>query len=187
VAGASIDVHVEKLLMKADRQVLRILSPRARCIILALRMIRMEGTSIEELLMQIESYGFKCSKLEDALYMLSYHDIIECDDKLCRLTDAGVELSTALRGFLENMRSLAYNVVDGVAAEDDILASLVTAFASTVGLIESYAEEPSLMPLYLSLHMYITGLSTAVLAQLARVSAQVLDTVKRFTEGYETE
>lgn len=182
-----IDVHVEDMLMKADRQVLKILSPRARCIVLALRVVEPTGVDVADLEARIESFGFRCIKLNEVLYMLSYHGIVECTSGVCRLTDAGTELSAALSEFLANMRRLARSVVEGSVDEDDVLSSLVTAFASTLGLIESYVEEPSLMPLYLSLHVYITGLSAAVLAQLARVSATVLDTVKRFTEGYGTE
>ncbi|BES81431.1 hypothetical protein [Pyrodictium abyssi] len=182
-----IDIHVEDMLMKADRQVLRTLSPRARCIVLALRVMEPTGVDIADLETRIESFGFRCIKLNEVLYMLSYHGIVECMGRVCRLTDAGAELSAALSEFLANIRRLAHSVIEGSVDEDDVLSSLVTAFASTLGLIESYVEEPTLMPLYLSLHMYITGLSTAVLAQLARVSATVLDTVKRFTEGYGTE
>lgn len=176
----SIDAGAEEILIRADRRVLKTLSPHARCVVLVLRLLGSEEISVADLEARIESFGFKCSRLDEIIDMLSYYDMLECRETLCRLSSAGRELSGALNEFLHALRRLVYGAVRGSIDEDMVASSLVATFASTLGLIESYVEEPSMMPLYLPLHLYIAGISTVVLAQLARVSASVLDVVKRF-------
>ncbi|ABM81019.1 hypothetical protein [Hyperthermus butylicus] len=179
---AGIDASVEEILLRADRRVLRSLSQRARCMILILRILQTTGKAArEDLRAYIESYGFRCGRLDEIVDMLSFYGVVECNE-YCKLTDVGEDLAAALQEFLESLRSLAYNVVEGVASENDVVASLVTVFASTLGFIDVYVEEPSLAPIYIPIHLYVSGLSTVVLAQLARVSVQVYDVVKRFLE-----
>ncbi len=173
---------VEELLLRAEKRTLRVLSPTARCIVMALRFL--EGRlSVEELRARIEGYGVPCSALESALGVLERAGYASCGPQGCELTEYGRELSDALTGVVENVRMLAYKVLSGDFEETDVLAELVTATASAAGFVEAYVEDPAAGMLYFVLHVYVSGLSASVLGELARVNAILLDIVRRaFTE-----
>ena len=180
-SGSNVEEHVESILMNADRRVLKTLSPLSRCIILVLRVLGSRELQPEDIEAHVESYGFKCRNMSLVLSFMEYYGLLRCNNT-CKLTDAGEELSSALREYLESMRSLAYSVIDGTVTENDIVANLFTSLASTLGFVDIYVEDPSLTRVYVPIHVYITGLAALVIAQLARVSAKVYDVVKRFLE-----
>ncbi len=177
-----VEEHVEKILLEADRRVLRSLAPHARCMILLLRILTAKPMGLDDVEAHIESYGFKCARIDRVVDMMKYYGIVDCDAGKCKLTDAGEELASAMREYLESLRTLAYSVVEGTVTENDVIANLITVLASTLGFVDVYVEDPSLTRIYVPIHVYITGLSALVLAQLARVSAKVYDVVKRFLE-----
>jgi hypothetical protein len=176
-----VEEHVEQILLSADRKILRSLSPRARCIILLLRTLSVKPMNLNDIEAHIESYGFKCKGLKNVIEMLKFYGLIEGDGSY-KLSEAGEELSAALREYLESLRSLAYSVIEGTVTDNDIMANLITVLASTLGFIDVYVEDPSLTRIYVPLHVYISGLSALVLASLARISAKVYDVLKRFLE-----
>jgi len=168
----------EELLLRAEKRALRVLSPAARCIIMALRFLE-HRMDVEELRARIEGYGVPCASLEAALGLLERSGYVSCGAAGCELTEYGKELGEALVGIIENLRLLAYRVLGGEFGETDVLAELVTATASAAGFIEAYVEDPAAGMLYFVLHVYVSGLSASVLAELARVNAVLLDVVKR--------
>jgi hypothetical protein len=181
-ARGDLEEYVETLLMRADKRVLRSLAPTYRCAILVLRQLVHGPSRVSDLNTMIESRGFQCRSLGKVINMLIFYDFVSCsgkgDEKVCSLTQVGFEMASALVEFVESLRSFTYSVLDGTATENDIVANLATSMASTIGLVESYIEEPSLAPLYIPIHMYITGLSTAIIAVLARIDARVLHVVR---------
>ena len=183
----SIEAYVEDILIRADKRVLMALSPTYRCIILVLRHLMQGASTLSDVEALVEGRGIKCKSLQKAIDILAYFDFVRCtranNDKLCELTSLGLEMASALYEFIESLRSFVYGVLDGTASDNDIVANLVTGVASTVGFIESYIEEPSLAPIYIAIHMYISGLSALVLALLSRVDARVLSIVRGF--GFE--
>jgi hypothetical protein len=181
VSGSRVEEYVERILLEADRKILRTLSPRARCIILLLRTLTPEPASLNDIVAHIESYGFTCKHIDAAIEILKFYGLVEGEDSY-RLSEAGEELSAALREYLESLRTLAYSVVEGTVTDNDIMASLITVLASTLGFVDVYVEDPALTRIYVPLHVYISGLSALVLASLARVSAKVYDVLKRFLE-----
>jgi len=181
VAGGRVEEYVERILLDADRKILRSLSPRARCIILLLRVLASEPASLNDLEAHVESYGFKCKHMKNVVEMLKFYGLVEGEDRY-KLSEAGEELSAALREYLESLRSLAYSVIEGTVTDNDVMASLITVLASTLGFVDVYVEDPALARIYVPLHVYISGLSALVLASLARVSAKVYDVLKRFLE-----
>ena len=182
--SARIEEYVEGILLKADKRVLSALAPLYRCVILVLRSLMQGPMSIRDIEALIEGSGIKCRSLNRAIDMLMYYDFVKCsgvgDEKKCELSSLGLEMATALYEFVESLRSFVYNVLDGTVTDSDIAANLVTGIASTVGFVESYVEEPSLVPLYVAIHMYISGLSAMLLALLSRVDARVLSVVRDF-------
>lgn len=177
------DYGVEELLLRAERRALRAMSPVARCVVLALRFLENRWLSVEELRARIEGYGVPCRSLEAALGVLERSGYAECGSGSCRLSEYGGELSDALRGVVEGMRMLAYRVLMGDFDESDVLAELVTATASAAGFAEAYASDPGAGSLYFVVHVYVSGLSASLLAELARVNAAVLDVVERALEA----
>lgn len=179
-----IEEHVENILIKADKRVLMTLSPMYRCVILIMRHLVHGPSTLDDIEAMVESRGMKCKSLLRAVDLLAYYDFIRCiktnSTRKCELTSIGIEMAIALYEFIENLRSFVYGVLDGTVTDNDILANLVTGIASTIGFIESYIEEPTLAPLYVAIHMYISGLSASVLALLSRVDARVLSVVRRF-------
>ncbi len=183
----SIEGYVEDILIRADKRVLMALSPTYRCMILVLRHLVHGASTLSDIEALVEGRGIKCRSLQKAVDILTYFDFISCtrvnSDKRCELTGLGLEMSSALYEFVESLRSFVYGVLDGTASDNDIVANLVTSIASTIGFIESYIEEPSLAPIYVAIHMYISGLTALVLALLSRVDARVLSIVRSF--GFE--
>ena len=178
---SSYGVGIEELLLRAEKRALRAMSPTARCLIMALRFLS-GRMSIEELRASVEGYGVPCASLEPALHVLERAGYAECSGGTCRLTEYGGELADALSGVVEGMRSLAYRVLGGEFGEEDVLAELVTATASAAGFVEAYVDDPRAGMMYFAVHVYVSGLSASVLAELARVNASVLDTVRRVIE-----
>ena len=162
----------EELLLRADRRVLRVLSPTARCIVMALRMLSRGEMSPGELEAAVEGYGVPCRALRQALDYLEALGFLECSGGSCRLSREGRELAEALGEVIESARSLLYKSLEGSLSETEVQAEAFTPMISALGLVEGYLEEPSLMPLYLALHLYVSGLSASVLAEVARVDAR---------------
>ena len=181
----SLDAGLEELLHRADKRVLRVLSPVARCLVLALRFLR-GGRSLspEGLEAEAEGYGVRCAASQALGYLVEL-GLAECGPKGCSLTDEGTALSETLNEFLENLRRFAYKVLEGSIDESDVLAEFMTASASAIGLAEAYTEAPELMPLYLVMHAYVSGVSAAVLAIAARVDARILDMLENLLAGIE--
>ncbi len=173
---------IEEVLVKADRTALRSLSQPARCILLLLRSLssRMRLTEVQALL---EGQGYKCRSIEKIAKLLEKMGLLECNPAGCALTEAGEELRDAVHDVVENTRSFAYKVIEGGFDESDVLAELVTSTASTVGLVEAYLEEPRLFRLYYVLHLYVTGFTSIVLAELSRRDPRVYEAVLSFLSG----
>ncbi len=180
----AVEEHVEDILIKADKRVLMALSPIYRCVILIVRHLVHGPSTLDDIEAMVESRGIRCRSLSRAIDLLTYYDFVRCvksgSTRKCELTSVGMEMAVALYEFIENLRSFVYGVLDGTVSDNDILANLVTGVASTVGFIESYIEEPTLVPIYIAIHMYISGLSASVLALLSRVDARVLNVVREF-------
>jgi hypothetical protein len=171
---------VEKMLVDIDRRALKLLSTPARCIVLLLRMMGTSPLELESVQAMIEGYGVRCRNLNGYVRVLESYGLARCHGSKCSLTELGRDLSEAVRDFLEEMRTFAYSVIEGSFEEGDVVSHLVTGFASTVGLIESYVEEPSMLSLYLSVHAYIVLVSSLAMAYLARISPKVLEHVRSF-------
>jgi len=172
----------EELLLRADRRVLRVLSPTARCIVMVLRLLGRGEMSPGEVEAAVEGYGVACRGLRQALGYLEGLGFVECGGGYCRLTREGRELSEALSEFIESARSLLYKSLEGSLSEAEVQAEAFTPMISVMGLVEGYVEEPSLMPLYLALHLYISGFSASVLAEVARVDARAYAALRSVLE-----
>lgn len=168
---------IEEVLVFADKKALRVITPFARCAILLLRFLRDKPQKPNDLMASLEGYGIKCQAIDKTLEYFKEHGVVECNLG-CVLTEFGSELSDSIYNVLDNMRSFAYKVLEGSYDENDVLAELLTPTASSIGLIEAYVEDPSLFPLYLAIHAYISALSSTILSILARVDPKLLITIR---------
>ncbi len=182
----TLDAGVEELLLRADRRVLRVLAPTPRCMILVLRLLRgaRGPVPLGEIEAGLEGLGFTCPGLRGVLEYMEGLGLLACGPRGCRLEEDGEVVADTLHDFLENIRQFTYKVLEGSVDEAELFAEVVTATASAVGLAEAYVDAPELLPLYLTLHMYVSGLSAMVLAMLSRIDARVYELIGRVLGGY---
>ena len=183
MSSSSIDLGLETLLINADRTVLRNLSPFARCTILLLRFLRTNSADYDTIVAFLEGYGVRCKNLNRVLDKLVKMGVVKRDQDGFVLTSYGMEVSYALHDIVDGIRLFAYSVLDGRFSVDDVTAEVMTPTASSIGLVEAYVEDPTMWQLYLILHMYVSGLSSAVLSLLASVNAFLLESLRKVVQG----
>lgn len=170
-----MDPGVETLLAEADRMALRSISQPARCLVLVLRSLRTTSRPmpIESLEAMVEGLGYRCP-LPRLIAMLERYGLATCNAREgCRLTGVGHYLADAVNDVVEGARRFAYRVVEGSYTEAEAVAELLTPSASVAGVVEAYLEDRDMLPLYLAVHTYISALTAALLALLARFDARL--------------
>ena len=170
---------LEAMLLRAEKLALKTLSPTARAVILALKALREGGKKVEELRETCRLYGFACKGLERALRYMEENGLLECGESICRLTEDGEQVAEALHEFARELREYVYSVVSGAATELDVFSYVATPLASAIGVIESASEAPDAIAVALIVHAYVSTLSAAVTAMLARIRPEVVEMLRK--------
>ncbi len=178
-----VEASVEHILVRAEKLALSMLSARARALIIVLKSLGEGEKTVEQLREACALYGFRCRGLEKALQLLSEWGLVECSGGRCRLTSEGAELSASLADFLRELREYAYSVARGSATEYDVFSHVATPLASTVGVVESYVEDPESINVSLAIHAYVSTLSAAVTSLLTRIRPELVSMIKTVYEG----
>ncbi len=180
LTGLSIDIEI--ILNRADKIALKMLSPRARSMIIALRSLRRGPRPLEDLLAECASMGFSCRAMRLALQALEELELVEYYNNTYRLTEYGVDVADAIYDVISEMRDFTYNTIEGNIDEGRIYAHLVTSLASTIGVVESFAEDKRSLAIALTIHTYVSTLSATIAAFLAEKTPYLIEIIRRISE-----
>ena len=175
------DVSVELLLEQAVRYSLLVLSPHARSLVMLLRSLTNKPKKLNDIMLECEALHVKCSGLEEVADYLEELGLLERRGDEVVLTEDGAELAASIRDVEYEIADLIKMVLEGLSSDFDIYAHLFTGVASIVGVIEGYALGLPLK-LILPIHAYLSCLSAAALALLARKDKKIIDILEKMFE-----